>query len=106
MQAKDEFFFNCIDLGNTRRLRNVVCVRTHYKAVYRDFSDVIYFDTTYLMNQWCMPFASFIGVNFHNQSILLGCASIMSDDIETYIFLFKTWLAAMGETSLTTILTD
>ncbi|XP_047256060.1 protein FAR-RED IMPAIRED RESPONSE 1-like [Capsicum annuum] len=58
------------------------------------------------MNQWRMPFASFIGVNHHSQSILLGCALLTSEDIKTYAFVFRTWLTSIGETSPTTIFTD
>ncbi|KAF3669002.1 hypothetical protein FXO38_07799 [Capsicum annuum] len=76
------------------------------EAAYRDFSDVIFFDTTYLVNQWRMSFSSFISVNHHNHSILLGCALLTSEDIETYVFVFKTWLTAIGEIPPMAILTD
>ncbi|KAF3676044.1 hypothetical protein FXO37_05510 [Capsicum annuum] len=55
---------------------------------------------------WLMPFAFFIGVNHHNQSILLVCSLLMSEDIETYAFIFRTWLTAMGKIPLMAILTD
>ncbi|KAF3626031.1 hypothetical protein FXO38_29489 [Capsicum annuum] len=105
MQSKDNFFYS-IDADNTGRIQNAVWVHTHCRVAYRDFSDVICFDTTYLMDQWSMPFASFIGVNHHNQSILLGCALLTSEDIKTYAFIFRTWLMTMGEISLTAILID
>ncbi|KAF3681887.1 hypothetical protein FXO37_02650 [Capsicum annuum] len=85
-----------VEAGGPKRMR----------AAYRDFSDVICFDTTYLMNQWRMPFAFFIGVDHHNQSILLGCALLTSEDIKIYTFVFRNWLTAMGEIPPTTILTD
>ncbi|KAF3621287.1 hypothetical protein FXO37_32883 [Capsicum annuum] len=47
-----------------------------------------------------------MSVNHQNQSILLGCALLMSEDIKTYAFVFKTWLTAMGEIPPTAILTD
>ncbi|WMV55314.1 hypothetical protein MTR67_048699 [Solanum verrucosum] len=106
MQMKDDGFFYVIDTDNVGRLRNVVWVHTHCKYAYREFSDVVCFDSTYLVNQWRMPFASFVGVNQHKQSILLGCALLTSEDIETYKFVFSTWLAAMGNAPPTTILTD
>lgn len=53
-----------------------------------------------------MPFASFISVNQHKQTILLGYALITSEDIETYKFVFSTWLAAMGNAPPTAIFTD
>ncbi|KAH0669967.1 hypothetical protein KY285_024117 [Solanum tuberosum] len=106
MQMKDDEFFYVIDTDKVGRLRNVVWVHTHCKYAYREFSDVVCFDSTYLVNQWRMPFASFVGVNQHKQSILLGCALLTSDDIKTYKFVFSTWLAAMGNEPPTAILTD
>ncbi|WMV50261.1 hypothetical protein MTR67_043646 [Solanum verrucosum] len=106
MQMKDDEFFYVIDTDNVGRLRNVVWVHTHSKYAYREFSDVVCFNSTYLVNQWRMSFASFVGVNQHKQSILLGCALLTSEDIETYKFVFSTWLAAMGNAPPTAILTD
>lgn len=40
--------------------------------MYESFGDVVTFDTTYLPNKYGMPFARFVGVNHHGQSILLG----------------------------------
>ncbi|KAF3672874.1 hypothetical protein FXO38_05904 [Capsicum annuum] len=55
---------------------------------------------------WHMSFASFISINHHNQSILMGCGLLTSKDIETYAFIFRTWLTPMGEIPPTAILTD
>uniref|UniRef100_A0A3Q7IUB1 Protein FAR1-RELATED SEQUENCE n=1 Tax=Solanum lycopersicum TaxID=4081 RepID=A0A3Q7IUB1_SOLLC len=53
-----------------------------------------------------MLFASFVGVNQHKQSILLGCALLTSEDIETYKFVFSTWLTAMSNAPPTTMLSN
>ncbi|KAM3379148.1 protein FAR-RED IMPAIRED RESPONSE 1-like [Capsicum galapagoense] len=53
-----------------------------------------------------MPFASFIGVNQYNHSILLGCALLTSEDIKTYDFVFRTWLMALGKIHPAAILID
>ncbi|XP_060182171.1 protein FAR1-RELATED SEQUENCE 8-like [Lycium barbarum] len=90
MQIKDREFYYAVDPDNAGRLRNVVWVYTHCKYGYREFHDVICFDTTYLVNQWRMSFASFIGVNQHRQSILLGYALVTSEDIDTYKYVFMT----------------
>ena len=37
-----------------------------------------------------MSFAPFIGVNHHDQSILLGCELISHEDTETFKWLFDT----------------
>ncbi|XP_040989025.1 protein FAR1-RELATED SEQUENCE 6-like [Juglans microcarpa x Juglans regia] len=54
------------------------------KAAYESFGDVIVFDTTYLTNVYKMPFAPFVGVNHHGQSILLGCGLISNEDANTF----------------------
>lgn len=41
---------------------------------YAYFGDVINFDITYIKNKYSMPFAPFVEVNHHWQTILLGCA--------------------------------
>jgi len=46
---------------------------------------VVIFDTTYLTNKYEMPFAPFVGVNHHGQSILLEAALILSEDTTTFV---------------------
>lgn len=41
------------------------------RAMYKYFSNVIIFYTTYLTNRCGIPFAPFVGINHHSQSILL-----------------------------------
>lgn len=40
------------------------------RTVYRSFGDVVTFDRTYLTNKYGMSFASFVSVNYHEQSVL------------------------------------
>ncbi|XP_058002360.1 protein FAR-RED IMPAIRED RESPONSE 1-like [Hevea brasiliensis] len=53
-----------------------------------------------------MPFATFVGVNHHGQSIILGCALLSHEDVETFKWVFSTWLSAMGDTHPHAIFTD
>ncbi|XP_042974916.1 protein FAR1-RELATED SEQUENCE 5-like [Carya illinoinensis] len=53
-----------------------------------------------------MPFAPFVGVNHHRQSILLGVGLISSEDTETFVWLFKTWLQFMDGNAPKAIITD
>nr|GEU89642.1 protein FAR1-related sequence 6 [Tanacetum cinerariifolium] len=66
------------------------------RAAYESFGDVVTFDSTYLTNKSSMPFAPFVGVNHHGQSILFGCGLISGEDAETYVWFFKSWLACMN----------
>ncbi|XP_042952209.1 protein FAR1-RELATED SEQUENCE 5-like [Carya illinoinensis] len=53
-----------------------------------------------------MPFAPFVGVNHHGQSILLGAGLISSEDTETFVWLFETWLQCMDGIAPKAIITD
>ncbi|XP_058008516.1 protein FAR-RED IMPAIRED RESPONSE 1-like [Hevea brasiliensis] len=69
-------------------------------------NDVVSFDNTYLVNRYKLPFATIIGVNHHRQSILLGCALISHEDVNTFKWLFITWLEGMGDFHPNSIITD
>ena len=88
------------------RLRNVFWADARSRASYEFFGDVITFDTTYLTNSYDMPFAPFVGVNHHGQSILLGAGLISNEDIETFAWLFNTWLGCMNGKAPNAIVTD
>ncbi|XP_075103607.1 protein FAR-RED IMPAIRED RESPONSE 1-like [Nicotiana tabacum] len=106
VKVKDKEFFYSIDVDNIGRLRNVVWVHSHRKAAYEQFHDAICFDTTYIVNRYNMPCATFIGINHHRQSILLGCALMYHKDIDSYKLVFRTWLEAMGIVHPNASLTD
>ena len=82
-------FFFSIDLDEQDRLKNVFQVDPMSRAAYKYFGDVVTFDTTYLTNKYDMSFALFVGVNHHEQSILLGCKLISHKDTETFTWLFE-----------------
>jgi hypothetical protein len=63
---------------------------------YSLFGDVVSFDATYTTNQYNMIFAPFTGVNHHLQSIFLGVAFLANEKVESYVWLFKIILKAMG----------
>ncbi|OIT05064.1 protein far-red impaired response 1 [Nicotiana attenuata] len=50
MQQKDREFYYSVDVDSFGRLRNVVWVHSHSKVAYEEFHDVIFLDTTYLVN--------------------------------------------------------
>ncbi|KAH9657389.1 protein FAR1-RELATED SEQUENCE [Citrus sinensis] len=76
------------------------------RAAYKYFGDVITFNTTYLTNKYDMPFAPFVGVNHHGQSILLGCILISREDTEPFTWLFEVWLSCMSDSPPLGIITD
>ncbi|KAF2310393.1 hypothetical protein GH714_009029 [Hevea brasiliensis] len=90
MQQQNAKFFHLIDIDEDQRLTNVFWVHPRSIAAYEEFCDVVSIDTTYLINHYRMPFAGIIGVNHHDQSILLGSVLISHEDAKTFKWVFNT----------------
>ena len=73
---------------------------------YNLFGDVVCFDTTYKTNKYDRPFAPFVGVNHHKQTIVFGAALLYDETTESFEWLFQTFLGAMSGKQPQTILTD
>ncbi|KAL8462470.1 hypothetical protein ACS0TY_033483 [Phlomoides rotata] len=106
LQHRDRNFFHLIDIDDEGRLRNVLWIHPRSRAAYEYFNDVVSFDTTYLVNRYEMPFGAFVGVNHHGQSILLGCALLTPETIDSFKWLFENWIEAMGGVHPKAIITD
>ena len=53
-----------------------------------------------------MPFASFIAINRHAQSIQVGCAFLRNETADSYCWLFQTFLEAMNGLEPLNLFTD
>lgn len=106
VQKENPHFFYAIDLNEDQRLRNLFWVDAKSRSDYASFNDVIFFDTSYIKSIDKMPFAPFVGVNNHHQSMLLGCALIADETKSTFSWVMKTWLRAMGGQGPKVIITD
>jgi hypothetical protein len=73
---------------------------------YACFGDAVSFDTTFQTNKFEMPFAPLLGTNHHKQTIIFGAALIFNETIESFVWLFKTFLTAMSGKHPSTIFTD
>ncbi|XP_057515019.1 protein FAR-RED IMPAIRED RESPONSE 1-like [Actinidia eriantha] len=90
MRGDNADFFYAMGLNKEGRLRNVLWADARSRAACKEFGDIVTFDTTYLVNKYDMPFAPFVGVNHHGQSILLGCGLISHEDTESFSWLFQS----------------
>ncbi|KAI3864027.1 hypothetical protein MKW98_031619 [Papaver atlanticum] len=106
MQNKDPNFFYRLDIDGIGRLKNVFWADNRCRESYKEFGEVVTFDTTYLTNKYDMPFSQFVGVNHHGQSILLGCGLLSNEEKETFAWLFKAWLDCMNGVAPGGIITD
>ncbi|XP_035549729.1 protein FAR1-RELATED SEQUENCE 5-like [Juglans regia] len=106
MRYQNDGFVSSMDVDDEGRLRNVFWADARSRAAYEYFGDVVTFDTTYLTNRYGMPFAPFVGVNHHGQSILLGAGLLSSEDTHSFVWLFRMWLACMNGRAPKAIITD
>ncbi|XP_058186150.1 protein FAR1-RELATED SEQUENCE 5-like [Rhododendron vialii] len=105
-QAHNPQFFYAIQCDESGRAINFFWVDSLSCMAYQYFGDVVTFDTTYRINKYDMPFAPFTGVNHHMQSIQYGCALLQDETEVTFVWLFQTWLDAMGGRPPTSIITN
>ncbi|XP_028121982.1 protein FAR1-RELATED SEQUENCE 5-like [Camellia sinensis] len=73
---------------------------------YAQFGDVVTFDTTYKLNKEHRPFASFVGFNYHRETVVFGAALSYDETAETFVWLFQTFLEAMSKKAPKTLFTD
>ncbi|XP_022869242.1 protein FAR1-RELATED SEQUENCE 5-like [Olea europaea var. sylvestris] len=57
MQARSFGFYFAMDLDDESRLKNLFWADNRSRQAYKEFGDVVTFDTTYLTNKYDMPFA-------------------------------------------------
>ncbi|KAL2935130.1 Protein FAR1-RELATED SEQUENCE 5 [Bienertia sinuspersici] len=106
MSTDNQNFFHLHRLDDDERLKDVMWVDARSRAAYIEFGDVVCFDSTFLTNRYLLPFANFVGVNHHGQSVLLGCALISHEDAETFEWVFTNWISCMRGKAPSGILTD
>ncbi|XP_016177881.1 protein FAR1-RELATED SEQUENCE 5-like [Arachis ipaensis] len=98
-------FFYAIDVDDDNKFKSALWVDARCRASYEYYGDVVSFDTTYRRNRHGLPFASFIGVNHHGKSTLLGCALLGNEEIPSFEWVFTQWVRCIG-TAPKGIITD
>ncbi|XP_021759149.1 protein FAR1-RELATED SEQUENCE 6-like [Chenopodium quinoa] len=58
-------FFYTYRVDEEGRLKDVLWVDSRCRMAYEEFGDVVCFDSTYLTNEYKLPFCNFVGVNHH-----------------------------------------
>ncbi|XP_031385134.1 protein FAR1-RELATED SEQUENCE 6 [Punica granatum] len=106
MQLTNPGFFYLMDLNEVGRLRNVFWADARCRASCGYFSDVIYFDNSYISSKFEVPLVAFVGLNHHGQPVLLGCGLLAGETVESYEWVFKSWLTCMSGLTPQTIISD
>ncbi|RYQ82088.1 hypothetical protein Ahy_B10g100669 [Arachis hypogaea] len=106
MIEKNHNFFFELELEDDQSIKLAFWADARRRATCEYFGDVISFDITYNTNRYNLVFGSFVGVNDHGQSTLLGYALIKNEDIQSFKWLFDCWLRFMGGNPPKGILSD
>ncbi|RYR53180.1 hypothetical protein Ahy_A06g028175 [Arachis hypogaea] len=96
MKEKNPNFFFELELEEDQSIKLAFWADARSRAAFEYFGDVISFDTTYNTNRYNLVCGSFVGVNHHGQSTLLGCSLMKNEEIESFKWLFQCWLRCMG----------
>ncbi|KAL1568016.1 Protein FAR1-RELATED SEQUENCE 6 [Salvia divinorum] len=106
VQLTNPNFFYLVDLNDEGGVRNVFWADARSRAANVYFGDVIFFDTNCLSNKYEVPLVSFVGMNHHGRSILLGCGLLASETIQSYTWVLNAWLCCTSGPSPQTVITD
>ncbi|CAH9142792.1 unnamed protein product [Cuscuta epithymum] len=106
IQKENPYFFYAVDLNDDQCLKNLFWVDAKSRKDFVSFSDAVFLDTNYMKSNEKMPIVLFVGVNNHFQPMILGCALVADESKQTFVWLMKTWLRAMGGRHPKVIITD
>ncbi|RYR18903.1 hypothetical protein Ahy_B03g063520 [Arachis hypogaea] len=95
MKEKNQNFFFELELEEDQSIKLAFWADARSRAAFEYFGDVISFDTTYNTNcplevyigcffGYNLVCGSFVGVNHHGQSTLLGCSLMKNEEIESF----------------------
>ena len=99
-------FWYDIDFDDQFHVRNIFWAYVRSRAAYEAFGDFVSFDTMYLTNKYEISFATFLGVNYQGQSILLGCGLLSTEDMKSFVWLFERWVRCMSRKQSRGLVTD
>ena len=92
---KNSSFFYTVQLDSEEQITNMFWADARMIIDYGLFSDVLSFDTTYKINKENRPFAIFVGLNHHKETVIFGGVLMYDETIDSFILLVKTFLQAM-----------
>ena len=82
--------------SKTKVLKSIFWSHASQRAEYKDFGDVITFDTTHKTNRKNMPLGMFVGANNNLKNVSFGQALLRDETTESFKWLFETFKNCMG----------
>lgn len=99
-------FFYAIQLDVDDKVSNLFWADDNMVVDYDHFGDVICLDTTCRTNKDLRPFVQILGVNHHRQVLIFAAAFLYDDSIESFNWLFRTFINVMSGKKPKFILTE
>ncbi|WOL10455.1 protein FAR1-RELATED SEQUENCE 5-like [Canna indica] len=105
-QVEDSSFFYALQVHEIGEIANFFWDDGRAIIYYSYFGDVVSFDTTFQSNKYEMTFAPLIGMNNHKQIVLFGATLLFDEIVDSFVWLFQTFMAVMGGKQVFIIFTD
>ncbi|XP_020250033.1 protein FAR1-RELATED SEQUENCE 5-like [Asparagus officinalis] len=106
MQLNNSSFFYGIQVDEDDKMTNIFWADAKSVRDFKSFGDVVCLDTTFRIHGYGRPFALFLGVNHHKQTVIFGATLIYDESMESFKWIFETFKIAMRGKQPKTILTD
>ncbi|XP_059658467.1 protein FAR1-RELATED SEQUENCE 5-like [Cornus florida] len=103
---EDPSFFYVVQLDSGAMITNIFWANSKMISDYRHFGDVVTFDTTYKLVHGNWPFAVFLCLNHHRETVVFGATFMYDETTDFFGWLFNTFLNVMSHKTPRTILTD
>ncbi|KAL5573920.1 hypothetical protein UlMin_023517 [Ulmus minor] len=102
--VEDPSFFYSIQVDAENKVTNFFWRDFRSRMDYNHFGDVLVLDTTFRLHN--MIYAAFWGINHHQKCVLFGCAFLSDETLNSFVWLLKTFMIAMGNRQPITLFTD
>ena len=99
-------FQYAVQLDNVEQITNIFWVDARIIIDYANFGDVVTFDTTYGTNKELRLLGVFIGFNHHRGLTVFGAALLYDERVDSFKWLFESFLVAHAGKRPKTIFTD
>ncbi|KAM0824835.1 hypothetical protein ACQ4PT_069944 [Festuca glaucescens] len=107
LQAKVPGFLYDFEIDDTNAVCSIFWTDAMCRMNYELYGEYVSFDTTFQTNVYNMPFAPIIGVNNHGSTVLFGVGLLKDEQrADTFEWLFRTFVGAMGGKAPKYIITD
>ncbi|XP_048551882.1 protein FAR1-RELATED SEQUENCE 5-like [Triticum urartu] len=107
-QKEDPNFYYAFKVAD-EDINKVLCIfwaDGYSRKMYELYGDCLSFDMTYKTNCYNMSFAPFVGITGHGLNCLFPCAIVHNETVDTFEWLFDTFLDCMRRKAPLTVITD